>query len=73
MTVSHGHTFSPVAAGFIGAGLTMAITLTALGVLAFLGLLAFGRKKKATRDPIVLKHKASDVSISCHTWLLFGF
>lgn len=60
-TVSHGHTVSAVGAGFIGAGVTITVALAALAMLAFLGLLAFGRKKKANRDPIlpVLEQKRS--------------
>lgn len=72
--VSHGHSVSPVGAGFIGAGVTIAVALAALGMLAFLGLLAFGRKKKANRGPIlpVLEHKESIVSTFRDSCLSFA-
>lgn len=74
-TVSHGHTVSAMGAGFIGAGVTIAVALAALAMLAFLGLLAFGRKKKASRGPIlpVLEHKASHVSVFRYACLLSRF
>jgi hypothetical protein len=37
---------SPVGAGFIGAGVTLAVMLGALALLAFTGLLSFGRQAK---------------------------
>ena len=37
---------SPVGAGFLGAGLTVAVLAMALGVLAFLGVLIFGRRSR---------------------------
>ncbi|KAF9462990.1 phosphoglycerate mutase-like protein [Collybia nuda] len=37
---------SPVGAGFLGAGLTLAVALAILGALFFMGLLAVGRSKK---------------------------
>ncbi|KAI0056307.1 phosphoglycerate mutase-like protein [Artomyces pyxidatus] len=37
---------SPVGAGFLGAGLTLAVALMAFGVLAFLGVLTFGRPQR---------------------------
>ncbi|KAJ7242866.1 histidine phosphatase superfamily [Mycena haematopus] len=42
---------SPVGAGFLGAGLTLAVVLAMFGVLMFLGLLTIGRgrSKKASR------------------------
>ncbi|KAF8157825.1 histidine phosphatase superfamily [Crassisporium funariophilum] len=40
----------PIGAGFLGAGVTLAVVLATIGVLSFFGLLAFGgRKAKATR------------------------
>ncbi|KAF8440957.1 histidine phosphatase superfamily [Boletus edulis BED1] len=36
----------PVGAGFLGAGLTLAVVLLSFATLAFLGLLSFGRKPK---------------------------
>ncbi|KAI0058242.1 phosphoglycerate mutase-like protein [Artomyces pyxidatus] len=37
---------SPVGAGFLGAGLTLAVALMAFGVLAFLGVLSLGRPQR---------------------------
>ena len=37
---------SPVGAGFLGAGLTVAVLAMALGVLAFLGVLVLGRRSR---------------------------
>ncbi|CAK5284334.1 unnamed protein product [Mycena citricolor] len=42
---SHHDRISPVGAGFLGAGLTLAVFAIMFGVLAFLGLLTFGRKR----------------------------
>ncbi|KAI0671089.1 phosphoglycerate mutase-like protein [Trametes maxima] len=42
-----GGDISPVGAGFLGAGLTIAVLGAALGVLLFLGLLTFGKGKRA--------------------------
>ncbi|THH21569.1 hypothetical protein EW146_g42 [Bondarzewia mesenterica] len=39
---------SPVGAGFLGAGLTIAVMLMAFGTLAFLGVLTFGKRSKRT-------------------------
>ncbi|KAG9098810.1 hypothetical protein FRC06_005950 [Ceratobasidium sp. 370] len=44
----HHGTVSAVGAGFIGAGVTIAVFFAALGVLTFMGLVVFGRKKRAT-------------------------
>ncbi|KAJ7465302.1 histidine phosphatase superfamily [Mycena latifolia] len=41
--VGHHQVISPVGAGFLGAGLTLAVVLAMFGVLAFLGMLAIGR------------------------------
>jgi len=43
---------SPVGAGFLGAGLTLAVAAIMLAALFFFGLLAFGRRRsrKATKD-----------------------
>ena len=38
---------SPVGAGFLGAGLTIFVFIVMLGVLAFLGLLTFGRRPRS--------------------------
>ncbi|KAI0073495.1 phosphoglycerate mutase-like protein [Panus rudis PR-1116 ss-1] len=43
---SKGDKISPVGAGFLGAGLTAAVFLAALGVLLFLGVLSFGKRSK---------------------------
>ncbi|KAJ7164700.1 histidine phosphatase superfamily [Mycena crocata] len=47
--VHHHEVISPVGAGFLGAGLTLAVVLAMFGVLAFLGMLTIGRgrSKKA--------------------------
>ncbi|KAK7021211.1 histidine phosphatase superfamily [Favolaschia claudopus] len=47
----HHERISPVGAGFLGAGLTIAVVLAMFGVLAFLGLLTVGRgrSKKTAR------------------------
>lgn len=42
---THHDRISPVGAGFLGAGLTFAVYSMLLGVLALMGLLAFGRRK----------------------------
>ncbi|KAG9092081.1 hypothetical protein FS749_016018 [Ceratobasidium sp. UAMH 11750] len=49
--MSHG--VSAVGAGFIGAGVTIAVFFAALGVLAFMGLVVFGRKKRAAATPVL--------------------
>ncbi|KAJ7081378.1 histidine phosphatase superfamily [Mycena belliarum] len=51
---------SPVGAGFLGAGLTLAVVLAMLGVLAFLGMLTIGRGrvKKSTHSKINAEEKA---------------
>ncbi|VDC04591.1 unnamed protein product [Peniophora sp. CBMAI 1063] len=41
---------SPVGAGFLGAGLTIFVFIVTLGVLAFLGLLTFGRRPRAYKS-----------------------
>ncbi len=43
---THHDKISPVGAGFLGAGLTVAVFLMAFGVLFFLGFLSLGGKKK---------------------------
>ncbi|KAG8716414.1 hypothetical protein FRC11_013397 [Ceratobasidium sp. 423] len=48
---------SPVGAGFIGAGVTIAVFLAALGVMAFMGLLTFGRKSRRERPVLPVVHK----------------
>lgn len=44
-----GGSVSTLGAGFIGAGVTLAVFATGLCVLYFLGLLVFGRKKYVTK------------------------
>jgi prostatic aicd phosphatase len=48
-----------VGAGFLGAGLTLVVVAAMLGVLFFLGVLAFGGKKK--KRGIM---RGSDVSVA---------
>ncbi|KAH0832229.1 histidine phosphatase superfamily [Lanmaoa asiatica] len=43
---------SPVGAGFLGAGLTLAMVILLFGTLAFLGLLSFGRKPRKWQTPV---------------------
>lgn len=43
----HHDTISPVGAGFLGAGLTIAVMLVAFGVLVFLGVLSIGRGRRS--------------------------
>ncbi|CAE7180550.1 unnamed protein product [Rhizoctonia solani] len=59
--VWHMNAVSPVGAGFIGAAVTIAVFLAALAVLAFMGLLTFGRKSRKERSvlPVVDKDNAS--------------
>lgn len=45
MAGREGEAVSALGAGFIGAGVSIAVFATALGVLYFLGLLVFGRRK----------------------------
>jgi len=50
----HHQPISPVGAGFLGAGLTIAVVLAMFAVLAFLGLLTVGRgrsRKARTHSP----------------------
>jgi len=46
ITIGSHDKVSPVGAGFIGAGVTLAVMLAALALLAFTGLLSFGRKPR---------------------------
>ncbi|CAE6413402.1 unnamed protein product [Rhizoctonia solani] len=57
--VWHGGVISPVGAGFIGAGVTIVVFLAALAVLAFMGLLTFGRRKERSLLPVVHRDNAS--------------
>ncbi|CAE6427058.1 unnamed protein product [Rhizoctonia solani] len=52
---------SSVGAGFIGAGVTVAVFLAALAVMAFMGLLTFGRKSRKERPmlPVLSRDNAS--------------
>ncbi|KAG9123234.1 hypothetical protein FRC07_000070 [Ceratobasidium sp. 392] len=69
-TPPHHSAASAVGAGFIGAGVTIAIFLAALGVLAFMGLIVFGRKhKRMGSAPIlpILQRGSSTVSHAYHS------
>ncbi|CAE6470425.1 unnamed protein product [Rhizoctonia solani] len=57
IVVWHRDAVSPVGAGFIGAGVTIAVFLAALAVLAFMGLLTFGRKSRKERSLLPVVHK----------------
>ncbi|CAE6519378.1 unnamed protein product [Rhizoctonia solani] len=48
---------SPIGAGFIGAGVTIAVFLAALGVMAFMGLLTFGLRPRKERPVLPVVHK----------------
>ncbi|KDN50703.1 hypothetical protein RSAG8_01201, partial [Rhizoctonia solani AG-8 WAC10335] len=48
---------TPVGAGFIGAAVTIAVFSAALAVLAFVGLLTFGRKSRKERSVLPVVHK----------------
>jgi len=52
------HAIGPVAAGFVGAGLGIAVMLAMLSVLVFLGVLTFGRRKS--------RAKVSGYDVSCY-------
>ena len=41
---AHSDKISPVGAGFLGAGLTIAVMLAMFGALMFMGVLTFGRR-----------------------------
>ncbi|KAA1473804.1 phosphoglycerate mutase-like protein [Dentipellis sp. KUC8613] len=49
-SASHHQRISPVGAGFLGAGLTVAVFLMVFAALGFLGFLTFG-KRRAHREP----------------------
>ncbi|KII86633.1 hypothetical protein PLICRDRAFT_43271 [Plicaturopsis crispa FD-325 SS-3] len=49
---------SPVGAGFLGAGLTLAVMAIMLGALAFFGVLVFGKKLTTRRSKRESKHEA---------------
>ena len=47
---SNGGRLTSAQAGAVGAAVTIGAFVVALGLLAFLGLLSFGKKTKRTRD-----------------------
>ncbi|KAJ7175399.1 histidine phosphatase superfamily [Mycena filopes] len=49
--VAHHQPIGPVGAGFLGAGLTLAVLLAMFGVLAFLGILTIGRPRSKKAAP----------------------
>ncbi|KAL0578944.1 hypothetical protein V5O48_003035 [Marasmius crinis-equi] len=55
---SSHQTISPVGAGFLGAGLTIFVALVLLGILFFLGLVAFGKKAKSSKSSMSSHEKA---------------
>lgn len=56
---------SPVGAGFLGAGLTVAVFAMALASLAFLGFLSFGRgKRQGVQKPLKKDHVDLPSSVS---------
>ncbi|KDQ62176.1 hypothetical protein JAAARDRAFT_30078 [Jaapia argillacea MUCL 33604] len=57
--VSH-QGISPVGAGFLGAGITLAVALAMIAVLAFLGLIAFGRRGKGLSRNVMLERRSSE-------------
>jgi prostatic aicd phosphatase len=50
---------SSVGAGFIGAGVTIALALSIIGLLLFLGVIGFGRARRAKKR----SEGGSDVSL----------
>jgi len=50
VALAHHDRVSPVGAGFIGAGVTLALTLAILAMLGFLGLLSFGKNNSSKRS-----------------------
>jgi len=50
VALAHHDRVSPVGAGFIGAGVTLALMAAMLAMLGFLGLLTFGRNKSSKRS-----------------------
>lgn len=54
------HGISTVGAGFVGAGVTIAVFAATIAVLAFLGFLTFGRKK-SRRASRIARDDGSDV------------
>ncbi|KAL7279753.1 hypothetical protein ACG7TL_006160 [Trametes sanguinea] len=54
--VAHHDRISPVGAGFLGAGLTVAVFGAAFAVLLFLGYLTFGKSKGAVSRARIAKH-----------------
>ncbi|KAJ3515942.1 hypothetical protein NLJ89_g1439 [Agrocybe chaxingu] len=68
-TASSGSGLSSAEAGGIGAGVTLGVVGIALVALYFLGLLAFGRKKKAAVPPVAApraKHDDESSKASAH-------
>lgn len=58
MAGREGEAVSALGAGFIGAGVSIAVFATALGVLYFLGLLVFGRRKPTITKGYSIEDKA---------------
>lgn len=58
--IAHHQPIGPVGAGFLGAGLTLAVVLAMFGVLAFLGMLTVGRgrskKARSTHSAVIFFH-----------------
>ncbi|KAF8208599.1 histidine phosphatase superfamily [Mycena galopus ATCC 62051] len=54
----HHQPISPVGAGFLGAGLTLAVVLAMFGVLVFLGLLTIGRGRSKRTSQTISNEKA---------------
>ncbi|QRV74830.1 histidine acid phosphatase-like protein [Ceratobasidium sp. AG-Ba] len=64
VSTSHHSAISAVGAGFIGAGVTIAVFLAALGVLTLMGLIVFGRKNKKTAVAPILPMLGREQSVS---------
>lgn len=64
LAVTHDR-ISPVGAGFLGAGLTVAVFAMMLAVLLFLGFLSFGRgKRQRAQKPLKRDHVDLPSSVS---------
>lgn len=61
VTTTYGqHDVSPLAAGFIGAGVTLAVVAAAFGLLALVGLVGFGKKRRGGASGNGVSHVESN-------------
>jgi prostatic aicd phosphatase len=66
---AHHDKISPVGAGFLGAGLALAVVLMVLGAAFGLGLLSFGKRRAGKTSSARGLH--SEVSMFCYLFVLF--